>query len=291
MAAAKTKDSALKERDKVHKAYKAVTAQLLAENRQRLPAAAAFADWLATDPGPDDRHAAVMMMCNVLIEVDGMADPMLDEPPSTFQELRTATLSKRPKQIQNTTATPTPRDTAVITLNIATPDDAARLPALLASLLAQFGASAAGQYHTGGFVTAPPTSIAVPYEHTASCVPVAAEPAVEAPKRTRKAKPDAEVVAKEPIVVAEPEPAEVVEEETGLTPYAEPAPIIEEPAAAQYTLDDVRAALQTLARSPGGVPKLKPLLDPYGATKSLSVLSVADYAAVIHAANAAAVSA
>lgn len=268
--AAKTKDSALKERDRVHKAYKAVTAKLLSENRERLPAAAAFADWLATDPNPDDRHAAVMMMCHVLIEVDGMADPLPDEPPSTFQELRIATLTKPPKQTQ------TPKDSAVITLNIATPDDIARLPALLAALMAQFG-------QVGQVGPAPETNVS---RFGPACAPVA----VEAPKRARKLKAEMDVAAA-PAAVIEESAVDVAEapepvEEVAIVVVA-PVVVVQPEPAKTYTEKDVLAALQAFAKAPAkgsvkNVDIIKDILGGFGA-KNLATIKPEDYAAVIAA--------
>jgi hypothetical protein len=294
LAAAKTKDAAIKERDKVNKAYKAVTAQLLAENRAKLPAAAAFADWLATNPSPDDRHAAVMMINNTLIAVDGMEDPIPEDlhdlPPSTFHQLRAATLAKK-----TTSTQPKQKDdAAMITINIASHEDAARLPALLAAVMSQFGASIPS--------CGPAPVAADPYEHVAkwaaATAPLAdvkarllqspevkaeydaittqaAEPVEEKAKRTRKAKAEAEApVTAEPVieapVVAEPATAEPVVE-------AQP---VEEEAAKTYTDKDVLAALQAFARTPGGVQKIKEILAGFGAT-NLASIKPEDYAAVI----------
>lgn len=294
---AKTKDAALKERDKVNRAYKAVTAQLLAENRARLPAAAAFADWLATNPGPDDRHAAVMMINNTLIAVDGMEDPIPEDlhalPPSTFHQLRAATLAKKTTPTQPFQSTPPMRgdtpetltqppqkdDAAMITINIANHEDAARLPALLAAVMSQFGASI------------PSCAPAEPYEHVAkwATAPQAevAAPAAEPAKRTRKAKAEVEA----PVVEAQPEPEApvVAEPEPVIEEVAADEPVVEEVAAEEpaepaktYTDKDVLAALQAFARTPGGVPKIKEILAGFGAT-NLASIKVEDYAAVIDA--------
>lgn len=279
---AKTKDAQLKERDKVHKAYKAVTAQLLAENRERLPAAAAFADWLATNPGPDDRHAAVMMINNTLIAVDGMEDPIPDDlhaiPQSTFHQLRVATLTKKTTQIQPAKK----EEAAMLTINIATAEDAARLPALLAAVMSQFGAS----IPTCSPVEVKRDVFAPVFADTAVAAP-AAEPAAEPAKRTRKTKVEVEApapvaeVQPEPVVEAVAEPEPVVEAPV----VAEPEPVIEEVAAEpakSYTDKDVLAALQAFARTPGGVPKIKEILAGFGATH-LNTIKPEDYAAVIAA--------
>jgi hypothetical protein len=269
---AKTKDAALKERDKVNKAYKAVTAQLLAENRIRLPAAAAFADWLATNPNPDDRHAAVMMINNTLIAVDGMEDPIPEDlhdlPPSTFHQLRAATLAKK-----TTTPQPTKKDNAaMITINIANHEDAARLPALLAAVMSQFGPSCSPAPLSQAASSAVVNQIAAQADAAATAV-LAAEPA----KRTRKTKAEVEA----PVVEAQPEPEAPV--------VAEPEPVVEEAAVAEpaepaktYTDKDVLAALQAFARTPGGVPKIKEILAGFGAA-NLATIKPEDYAAVIAA--------
>lgn len=282
---AKTKDAQLKERDRVHKAYKAVTAQLLAENRERLPAAAAFADWLATNPGPDDRHAAVMMINNTLIAVDGMEDPIPEDlhaiPPGTFHQLRVATLTKKTTQTAPT-AQPTKKDeAAMLTINISSAADAERLPALLAAVMAQFGA---------GIPSCSPAEVkkdvfAPVFADTA--VAQVIEPVAEEKKRTRKAKVEVEApapvveVQPEPVVEAVAEPEPVVEAPV----VAEPEPVVEEVAAEPaktYTDKDVLAALQAFARTPGGVPKIKEILAGFGAT-NLNTIKPEDYAAVIEA--------
>lgn len=312
LAAAKTKDSALAERDRVHKAYKAVTAKILAENRERLPAAAAFADWLATDPSPDERHAAVMMMCNVLIAVDGMADPLPDEPPSTFHELRTATLTKHPKQIQNTTATKD--NAAMLTINIASPEDAARLPALLASIMAQFGApvsqpvavndvSRFGHARSpapdiAGYLSARAAAESAVKHHPDDIAGCLSARAAEAPKRTRKPKVDAAPVYEHPpalkaLIAAElvqPEPATDEPPPVEEADVVEPPAIVEEPAAVEVappakplTENDVLSVLRAAAmRDKANVEKVKTILAGYGAT-NLKSLPAEHYAAVIAA--------
>lgn len=175
----------------------------------------------------------------------------------------------------------------MLTITIANSEDAARLPALLASVLAQFGG------------TAPVT--AAPYEHTASFVQEPA-PAVEAPaKRTRRTKAEMEAAAAPVVEEVQPEPvvvisagteglvveeAPVVVEEVDVVepPVVEEVAqvIVEEPAKA-YTDKDVLAALQAFAKAaPGNVPKITAIMESYGARKLVD-LKPEHYAAVIAA--------
>jgi hypothetical protein len=284
--AAETKEARLKERDRVHKHYRAVTAKRHLEIRDRIPAAAAFADWLATNPNSDDRADAVTLLQVPLLELDGMADPLWDEPPSTYQALRDATLYNKPAKSTNS-AKKEPRTMITISINIADPSDAARIPALLASL-AQFGAAVPV---TPVALTPVPQVVATNQVVVATEAAAIAIQATESAKRPgRRAKAEIEAAAA-PVVEAQPEPvaepvveAPVVEVQPEPEPVVEVQPVVEEPAvpAKEYKADDVLEALKAFARTPGGVPKIKEILAQFDAT-NLATIKPADYAAVIAA--------
>jgi hypothetical protein len=278
-----TKEARLKERDRVHKHYRAVTAKRHLEIRDRIPAAAAFADWLATNPNSDDRADAVTLLQVPLLELDGMADPLWDEPPSTYQALRDATLYNKPTK--STSANPTTkkdtRTMITISINIADPSDAARIPALLASL-AQFGAAVpvtpVALTPVPQVVATEVAAIAIqatesakrPGRRTKAEIEAAAAPVVEV-----QSEPVVEPVVEAPVVEVPPEPVIEVQPETV---------VVGEPAvpAKEYKADDVLEALKAFARTPGGVPKIKEILAQFDAT-NLATIKPADYAAVIAA--------
>ncbi|WP_207479523.1 hypothetical protein [Arenibaculum pallidiluteum] len=129
----------LGEKDKLSLHYRAAKKEDMARIREALPAAAAFADWLRGNPGADERADALHVIGEALIAVDGIADPLPDEPDSTWIAVRRLS-STRP-----VAAGRSEEGASVIELNIkiADPADVGKLPAIFAALGALSGAATA----------------------------------------------------------------------------------------------------------------------------------------------------
>ncbi len=199
------------EQDKLTRAYRVANARALTEIREQFPAVAAFADWLATDPSPDDRGRAIRLISETLNPIDGISDPLWDEPETTFRALLRLTVHTRP------TVTPAAHNRSVsmldINIKISEPGDVVKVRELFAAFGAQFAAASASASVMTPEIAGTIAKLATEPQPEAKAQPEALAP-TEAPTQpaTRgrgRPRKDAQVETKEPApeVKAEPEAA------------------------------------------------------------------------------------
>lgn len=283
MTRPRTKEGALDARDKLKATARRLRAEHRAEIAERIPAAAALADWLRTRPDQHARADALTLIGGALADIDGLDMPLPDTPAEEadiatgFSGYRAAlSAGPAPAPLSPVPATQGAKP-AMLTITITKPDDVPVLFDTLRQMLAAtmpapfvYPADAPADVVTG------PVTLRDHARAAAQATEADATQSAEQSKRGRGRPPKA--ASTEPTPPAAPVADEqapapgAVEADLqagGVEVAPEPAPVVEEPPAEKLTFDALKVKVAAFAENAekGGGARLRALLTEFGVAR------------------------